>query len=233
MQSTRTGASELQAPRYSTRSSSVGSAQWTSSRTTTSGRERASDSKNRRTAQKSSPVVRRPFAEAGELGHALGDQAALLVAFEQSGDRRLGPLRGHLADDLGERQVGRSLAVGDAAADEDRRLSAERGYELGNQPCLADAGLSEHRYDAAPSLCSNCVESESEGGQLLLPCPRTGHSTAAGGLRALPLRGGETPEWGRASAPASICSTGSSAAASWRTARVASPSSVSPGSADC
>ena len=55
--------------------------------------------------------LRRPFAEAGQLGHAFCDQGGVLVAFEQSGDRRLGPLRSHLVDDLGERQVGRSLAV--------------------------------------------------------------------------------------------------------------------------
>ena len=41
-------------PRYSTRSSSVGSAQWMSSSTRTTGRSRAIASKNRRTAQKAS-----------------------------------------------------------------------------------------------------------------------------------------------------------------------------------
>ena len=51
MQATRIGASRLRSVTWSTRSSRLGSAQWRSSSTTTSGRERDRPSKNRRTAQ--------------------------------------------------------------------------------------------------------------------------------------------------------------------------------------
>jgi hypothetical protein len=60
----------------------------------------------------------RTLALAGELGHALGDQRGILVAFEQARKRCLWSFRSDLTNDLGERQIRRALAVRDAAADE-------------------------------------------------------------------------------------------------------------------
>ena len=57
---TRIGDPVACAPRYSTRSSSVGSAQWTSSNTSSSGRSAASSSNRRRAARKISPGRARP-----------------------------------------------------------------------------------------------------------------------------------------------------------------------------
>ena len=93
----------------STRSRNVGSAQWTSSNTTTSGPLRASASKSFRTAQKVSSLVPPPGPPSPErLGDALGDQLRLRLARESRRDRRRRPrrrswppARADVLDDLG------------------------------------------------------------------------------------------------------------------------------------
>ena len=60
----------------------------------------------------------RALGVARQLGDSLRDDGCVLVAFEQPFDCRLRPFGGDLPHDLGEREVCRSLAVRDAAADE-------------------------------------------------------------------------------------------------------------------
>ena len=125
-QRSRIGA-PLEKPRtYSSRSSSVESAQWMSSTATTRGREAASVSRSRRNAH---------AVSSGDPGSSLAPIAprtrraatsAALHVLQKLQEARLGIVSRDLAHDLGERQVGDSLAVGDAAPDDDARVVRSR-----------------------------------------------------------------------------------------------------------
>ncbi len=137
MQRRRIGASRLQRLTCSMRSRSVGSAQWTSSRTTTTGRRRESVSNSRRTAQKSSsgdPCRARQRAE------ALDDERAVGLLPNGVRDRVLAAER---AQELGEGPEGDPVAVREAAPREDGRVVANLRRELGRKPRLTDAGGAE------------------------------------------------------------------------------------------
>ncbi len=110
-QRTSRGASAVHASRYSTRSRSVGSAQWMSSRTTTSGCSSASASRKRLHGPEDLAGRGCALGLAGQLRHALGDQRRLVVALEERRDRRPRPLGHGLTDDLGQREVGGALPV--------------------------------------------------------------------------------------------------------------------------
>ena len=56
---------------------------------------------------------------------------AVLLAVEHGVDRSADLFAGHLPHDVGERQVGRPVGVGDATAGEDARLTRDRRDELG------------------------------------------------------------------------------------------------------
>ena len=68
---------------------------------------------------------------------------------------RIGGQRVQLLQHLHHRPVGDPLAVGQAAAADDRRL--DRGEELGRQPRLADAGIPDHGHELAPSLVEGAL----------------------------------------------------------------------------
>ena len=152
--STRIGASRLEVARYSMRSRNVDSAQWTSSKTSTTGRSAASPSISRRTAQKISTGEEAASARPSAL-HALQDRHGLLRAPDQGGELLrhllgrvlLGDPGGRL-EDLADRPERDALAVGQAAALEDRRVVAQGRDELGGEAGLADAGGAQHGTSA-------------------------------------------------------------------------------------
>ena len=126
-QRSRSGASRVQSARCSIRSSSVGSAQWMSSMTSTSGRSRA------RSRAPCAPPRRSP-------------PGLLRRARPRARPRRAA------AEDLPERPVGDALAVGQAAADEDVGLAAQSRRELAGEARLADARRAEHRDEPAAAF---------------------------------------------------------------------------------
>ena len=156
------GAPVLQPTRYSTRSRNVGSAQWTSSSTTSSGCSRASVSRSLRVAQKTSPLST-AAAPDERVDQSRRRLLAVRLPVEQRMERRTDLLAARdLFDDLGERQVGRALGVGDAAAGEDARLLRERPGELGGEPRLADPRLAEHDDPAAGGRCGGLAHGKHE-----------------------------------------------------------------------
>ena len=140
-------ASRVQSARCSIRSRKVGSAQWMSSNTTTSGRSRARCSRSLRTAQNASSVAT-GSPQPKQAGDERGDPLAVLGAprrgprawIERSRDRRSRPTPAASLDDLGEREERDALAVGQASAAQDRRRRRRSGEEL-----LRRAGTSRRR----------------------------------------------------------------------------------------
>ena len=149
MHSTTIGASRERSLTCSIRSRNVGSAQWRSSNTTTSGRRRetlrrASGSPRRssRSSRPSSHRVRAP----GDTGH---DQVRFRLTFELDGDHRCGRFRraiqaGDVGDDLGQRPVRDALAVGQAVSSHHSCLVVEPSDELADESGLPDARSTEH-----------------------------------------------------------------------------------------
>ena len=134
MHSSRIGEPRDQSAMCSTRSRNVGSPQWMSSKTSTSGRSRADASKNRRIAQNvSSPAAR--LGDAHHLRDVPADLILMLLALEDRAHLRLDDLgqvevgqAGRLLDRLDDRVVRDALAVREASATEDgaRPSSVER-----------------------------------------------------------------------------------------------------------
>ena len=161
------GASRMRLSRCSTRSSSGGSAQWTSSNTRTSGRRRASASNSSVTARVRSSrglvTSSRPAA--------WSTRSATSAARGPSGQRRdqgrvqVAPAR-KLAHDLAERPVGDALAVGQAAAGQHGCPVAQGAVQLAGQPGLADAGRAEHDHALRRALVGDALEGLAQGPQL-------------------------------------------------------------------
>ena len=153
MQSSRIAAPEESSATCSIRSRNVSSPHWMSSKTTTSGRSAAACSSVLRNAQAISSADRRRLRLA-----------------EQRADRRRGGLvRGQhveLLQHLDDRPVGDPLAVGEAAAADDRRL--DRRQSLRGQPGLADAGVADDRHQLAALLGPHALPRLSDERELAL-----------------------------------------------------------------
>ena len=144
------GDSRTQVARCSISSSSGSSAQWMSSKTSTSGCTSASCSAHARAAQAISWPLRSLL---DRLEHARGEaeqvgDGLVLAARAELLDRLLDRVvvgdPGRRLDHLGERPVGDALAVRQTAAGEHGR-ALEPGDELADEPALADAGLAVDR----------------------------------------------------------------------------------------
>ncbi len=174
-QTTEIGPVPLSA-RCSTSSRNVGSAQWTSSKTRTSGR-----SARARLAELAE--------EPGELGR---------------GRRRLGVERGEdrvalgalvrLLEHLAKRPVRDALPVGEAAAPE-RRDALRAAGQLGGEPRLPDARRSDDDSDAHGRAVDRALERSAERGELALaPDEARVLALLECGRDRARARAGDTPE---------------------------------------
>ena len=123
----------------------------------TSGPARASASNSLRTAQKVSSLVPPPAppspsasATRSAISSAFSSPAsrAAIVAADCSPGSRPSRAR-DLPDNLGQRPIGDALAVGQAAAAQDRHVAGEPAGELPHKPRLADARAAEHGQQVA------------------------------------------------------------------------------------
>ncbi len=144
--------------RCSSSSRNVGSAQWTSSKTTTSGRSAASASSSLRTPQNSSPTGE--LAGTGRSPPRPARRSRASRSGRSSSEQRRG-LRatsgvlvvvdaGRLADDLGERPERDPVAVREAAAAEDAsRRSSSDARNSSIRRDLPTPALADHRDEPA------------------------------------------------------------------------------------
>src|SRR5581483_6455388 len=173
-QTSRTGPSRMPSARCSTRSRKVGSAQFTSSKTTTSGFVRESDSSSRRIPQKPSSAAtgsssRPTSAAARRAARGAASSPASASSMRASPTRRVAvDDAGGLLDDLQRRPEGDPLAVGQAGAGDDPRTVAEAAQRLAHEPRLADARRAEHGEQVAGALAHGPRERPLEQGQLAL-----------------------------------------------------------------
>ena len=137
MQSSRIDAPEERSATCSIRSRNVSSPHWMSSKTTTSGRSAAACSSVLRKAQAISSA---------DVAASLSPSSERIAAAAASSGRQHVELLQHLDD----RPVGDPLAVGEAAAADDRRV--DRRQQLRDQPRLADAGVADDRHQLAALL---------------------------------------------------------------------------------
>ena len=131
---------------YSIRSSIVGSAQWTSSMQTSSGRSLARPSSIRRTPQKTSSLGTDQLrasdrgADAFERGIRVVEIADLVRDAVEPAQSR---------DELHQRPVRDARAVGQAASGSDERVPREASCELLGEARLADPGRPDDRDETA------------------------------------------------------------------------------------
>ena len=132
-QTSRTGASLVQSVTWSTRSRNVGSPQWMSSKTMTSGRRRASVSTNVRTARNVSSTPLTPVGEPDDLAQPLCDKLRVVARLEQGGELREVLVRGRgvvehcsIAHGFEHGPVRDSLAVRKAPATRDEGVGPRR-----------------------------------------------------------------------------------------------------------
>ena len=149
-------------PRCSISSSSGSSAQWMSSKTSTSGCSCASRCAHSRAAQAISCWLRSactasstPGGEPEQVGDGLvlAEGAQLL---DRDVERVVVDDPGRALDHLGQRPVGDALAVGQAAAREHGR-ALERLAELAREPALADPGLAVDREEVRAAVAEGAV----------------------------------------------------------------------------
>ncbi len=138
MQSSRIDAPEDRSATCSIRSRNVSSPHWMSSKTTTSGRSAAACSSVLRKAQAISSAARR------RLRSSPSSERIAAAAASSGGSTS------ELLQHLDDRPVGDPLAVGEAAAADDRRL--DRSQALRGEPRLADAGIADDRDQLAALL---------------------------------------------------------------------------------
>ncbi len=137
MQYSKIGAPEERRATCSIKSQKVCSPRWMSSKTTTTGRCAAACSSVLRKAQAISSA---------EVAASLSPSRERIAAAAAGSRQRYVELLQHLDD----RPVGDPLAVGEAAAANDRRLEAVQ--KLGGQPGLADTGVAYDRHELAALL---------------------------------------------------------------------------------
>ena len=152
MQSSRIGAPEESSATCSIRSRNVSSPHWMSSKTTTSGRSAAA----------CSSVLRKAQAISSDVAASLSPSSERIAAAAASSDGSSVELLQHLDD----RPVRDPLAVGEAAAADDRRLDRRQG--LGDEPRLADAGLADDRHELAALLGLHALPGLAEERELAL-----------------------------------------------------------------
>ena len=160
MHRSRIGALRREQGDGSTRSRNVSSPHWMSSKTHTSG-----------------CLLLEQLAEGP--GDLLGARSLFRLAQERAKRGRCGRIgrqRVQLLQHLDHRPVGDPLAVGQAAAADDRRL--DRGEELGRQPRLADTGIPDHGHELAPSLLEGALPGCLQALQLARPADE-GHLVPA------------------------------------------------------
>ena len=170
-QTSSSSASRVQSARCSIRSRSIGSAQWMSSNTTTSGRSFARCSKSLRTPhaassgpagsdQPNSPPTRRairsPSSASARSSVSFAQRARGIVGLRDAGG---------LPHDLSERVVGDALAVREASPPQDRGVRV--GEELAHEPRLADPGRAEQREQVRGALVARALEAAPEELELL------------------------------------------------------------------
>ena len=119
------------------RSRNVSSPHWMSSKTTTSGRSAAACSSVLRNAQ--------AISSADVAASVSPSSERIAAAAASSGGQQV-----ELLQHLDDRPVGDPLAVGQAAAADDRRL--DRARQLRGEPRLADAGIADDRDQLAALL---------------------------------------------------------------------------------
>ena len=191
-------------------------------------------SKKRRIAQKTSPVDAAALGVAGQLGYRARDEGRILVASEERPDRRLRPCRRQ----PGERsrpEAGRSPPLRTRRTARQRIFPGHRAAQTNSarQPSLADACVSEDRRLRG---CGSSLEPDRTHSVAGPARPPDRRRSGTGG-RTQPVL---SPSARRRNAgprpsepPTSIGSTGSVRSLLAHELGVASPSSVSPGSAAC
>ena len=156
------GASRTQVARCSISSSSGSSAQWMSSKTSTSGCSSASRCAHSRAAQAISCALASdctasstPEREPEQVGDGLvlAERAQLV---DRDVERVVVGDAGRALDHLGERPVGDALAVGQAAAGQ-HRGALDRAGELAREPALPHAGLAVHREQVRAAVAEGAV----------------------------------------------------------------------------
>ena len=106
------------------------------------------------------PLPGQPLEDAARLEEDLAGRCS-------AGQDRVQPLA-RLLEHLRKRQPRGALAVGDAAADEHRRLVADAHDELARQARLADPGLADDRHQPAAALGAGLVVGSPQRCQLPL-----------------------------------------------------------------
>ena len=157
------------------RSSSVSSAQCTSSTTATSGRRRASASKSFRIAQNVSSTGTGGPARPSAGADALEDLRGARIAFEQRRElaardavRRAVGEAGRLAHGLGDRRERDAFAVREAVTGEHLPLPLDVLRQLADQPRLASPGRGDDGGDADVSLFTGAPPELEELRELVL-----------------------------------------------------------------
>ena len=188
MTTSRTGTLVIQSARCSTRSRSVSSAHWRSSSTTTTGPSVASRSTNRRTAQTSSSFGAGADRAQGAASRRSSSASASGGPARRRGQRvadgrRVVPVGRARRPFAGARRSGSQrdpVAVGQAAAAQDRRPRAHAGEELVDEPALADPGRPEDRHEHAGLLLDGPLERRGQRDRARAPGRPSGPPTRRG-----------------------------------------------------
>ena len=165
MQTIRIGASRIQPSRYSIRSRNVGSAHCRSSKAITRGASVARRSSSRRTAQHR---LLRGARAAGDSDCARDpgrDLARVGLALDEPLDSLAGNLAGCPPDEVSERPVRDSLAVGEASSGEDGGLFVDARQQLLDEPRLADPGRPDDVDHAALARPDRLLERRAQAAQ--------------------------------------------------------------------
>ena len=102
----------------------------------------------------------RPLGGPDRPQHPPRDQVGPLVFAEELEKRRARVAVGEASDDVGQRPVGDAVSVGDATAQDSRRLVADALEQLAHEPGLADPRRAHHRADPARGrLADRCEQS--------------------------------------------------------------------------
>ena len=238
----RSGASRVQSARCSTSSRKLGSAQWMSSNTHTSGRswrevlEELADAP----AARPRPRPARPTTSKPATSETMRSRSSAPSASVASLDRAVArssvrSTPGGLLHDLDEREVRDALAVGQAPCRAGPSPGPRSATNSCDQPGLAHAGGPEEREQVRRPLGDHAVERAGRASRALVPPDH--RRVQVPGVSGRILQHHVEP--GRA-APARPCPSGPSGSTgvdldgvAARAGSVLSPSRISPGAAAC